>query len=920
MFQFSTITLLNSLTDKSGQSLFNKEDNTLLFKGEGLYQVDEDHLIEIFKNEGHKEYRDIVDITNLEEMISDPTKIYRIEFYIESNANADPLFSNSLSRKSKTVFVEFNSIDSFYVNLNRFQTMTYGSQLLNLVGELDGEIADGKSTVTSANKTNQNNYLMASNCYIRVMKAEIQEADNFGKFYSIGNLDIYHGSEGLGTQEDILKNYILPTGYNNRLSQILTTDQPLNGALYDQFIIRYFVNRGNLGIHAVGQQTITETLHCFWINQNESQEFEQTITQLINSKGGSNKGPKMLGLYYNEDIDQFDFCDYYLGDPIEIQNGKPKPLYFILNEEQKNKLTRVFGRISGDIYDTDNDSKSLEDMVIIIDQEFINSNDAHSSLENYIGYYLCNIPYLATELVSNEIEYLKYTYDGIEYNVTYLSTQITATFNVTSDSEKTPLYFYYAEEGKEEYWVRGVDIFDKVEIDGTEVPATSLDEAKGMYQLSVGEHTVEYTLKDPTSISSGAFNSCRNISSVTIPNSVTTIEDGAFRNCSGSITIPSSVTIIGNEAFYDCTGELIVNCNIPDRAFQNCDQITSVKLGDNITSIGASAFEGCRGLENSTMIIPESVTQIGADAFSFCYGLNTVFESPTPPIINDDIFYYTDGNIYVKSDSVNAYKTANIWSSYADRIKAIPTFCKLTLNDGSEIELEGNGELTRIMIEKYQSTLVNAEIGELCTNIGQSAFNSFNRLSSVTIPNSVTVIGIRAFESCSSLTSINISNGVTSICDNAFGNCSSITNITIPNSITSIGNHAFFNCTAMTTCTIGNDSLLTSIGLQAFNNCSSLTNINIPNGVTSISDSTFYNCSSLTNVIITNSVTGISNYAFEGCSSLISITVEAITPPILGDGAFGNTNDCPIYVPAASVDTYKTTWSTYADRIQAIQE
>ena len=115
---------------------------------------------------------------------------------------------------------------------------------------------------------------------------------------------------------------------------------------------------------------------------------------------------------------------------------------------------------------------------------------------------------------------------------------------------------------------------------------------------------------------------------------------------------------------------------------------------------------------------------------------------------------------------------------------------------------------------------------------------------------------------------------------------------------------------------------VTSIGISAFYNCSGLTSVTIPDGVTSIGNYAFQGCSGLTSITIPSSVTSIGIYAFNGCSSLISIIVNAVTPPALNTStnAFNNTNNCPIYVPAASVDTYKaaTYWSGYASRIQAI--
>ena len=155
-----------------------------------------------------------------------------------------------------------------------------------------------------------------------------------------------------------------------------------------------------------------------------------------------------------------------------------------------------------------------------------------------------------------------------------------------------------------------------------------------------------------------------------------------------------------------------------------------------------------------------------------------------------------------------------------------------------------------------------------------------------------TSIGYSAFNSCTSLTSVTIPNSVTSIGEFAFNSCTSLTSVTIPNSVTSIRSSAFSNCTDLTSVTIGNS--VTSIGRYAFAYCEKLPSVTIPNSVTRIGDWGFYNNRTLT-----------------------SITVKATIPLTLDENVFGDTNNCPIYVPSQSVDTYKTAtnWSEYADRI-----
>ena len=163
--------------------------------------------------------------------------------------------------------------------------------------------------------------------------------------------------------------------------------------------------------------------------------------------------------------------------------------------------------------------------------------------------------------------------------------------------------------------------------------------------------------------------------------------------------------------------------------------------------------------------------------------------------------------------------------------------------------------------------------------------NSSTNLSPVDIPGTN-----------SGITSAEVGNCVTSISNYAFDGYSNLTSVTIPNSVTSIGN-------------------------GVFRNCSGLTSVAIPDSVATIGNYAFYQCGGLASVIIGSGCTSMDAMAFSKCSQLVSITINATTPPTITNSTFLDTENCLIYVPAESVETYKTAqnWTTYASRIQAIQ-
>jgi hypothetical protein len=194
------------------------------------------------------------------------------------------------------------------------------------------------------------------------------------------------------------------------------------------------------------------------------------------------------------------------------------------------------------------------------------------------------------------------------------------------------------------------------------------------------------------------------------------------------------------------------------------------------------------------------------------------------------------------------------------------------------------------------------------TGISRSGFAGFSRLTSITIPSSVTSIGDRAFEGCSGLTGITIPSSVTSIEVSTFFGCSGLTSVTIPSSVTSIGPWAFNRCSGLTSITI--PSSVTSIGYNAFQGCSGLTSVIIPSGVTSIEDNAFYGCYGLTSVTIPSSVTSIEDGVFASCTGLTSVTIPSSVTSI-GPWAFFNCSGLTSVTIPSSVTSIGT--AAFAD-------
>ena len=393
------------------------------------------------------------------------------------------------------------------------------------------------------------------------------------------------------------------------------------------------------------------------------------------------------------------------------------------------------------------------------------------------------------------------------------------------------------------------------------------------YKGEMPENTA-IILNEGTKIINGyVFRDCMNLTSITIPNSVTEIGISTFENCTNLeyMTMPNSVTSIGSSAFYGCSS--LTSINIPggvtriwSDAFEGCSSLTSITIPDSVTSIGYDAFRCCSSLKNIN--IPNSVTSIGDSAFYGCSSLTSIN-------IPDGVTSIGNWTFEDCSSLTSITIPDSVTSIGFRAFEGCSSLTSITIPDS----------VTSIDNDAFRgcTSLTSITIPNSVTSIGDGAFRCCSSLTSINIPDGVTSIGSSAFEGCSSLTSINIPDGVTSIGSSAFEGCSSLTSINIPDGVTSIGNGTFDHCSSLTSINI--PDIVKSIGDGAFRCCSSLTSINIPDGVTSIGDDAFRFCSSLTSINIPDGVTSIGNDAFSYCNSLTSINIpDGVTS--IGDDAF----------------------------------
>lgn len=450
-----------------------------------------------------------------------------------------------------------------------------------------------------------------------------------------------------------------------------------------------------------------------------------------------------------------------------------------------------------------------------------------------------------------------------------------------------------------------------------------------------------------TNIGEYAFTDCSGLTSITIGKGVTSIGQGAFSDCTKlnivyisdiaawcnisfestplfyaehlylnnseitSLVIPDGVSTIGNYAFTNCriTSVTIANSvtKIGDYAFRNCSELASISFGNSINSFGKYAFQGCTKLSSVIWNVKNCPY---------------AFTSTRTPFYNDE-----------SQSSSNNYDLRNQITSFVfGEVVSLPAYLCCGMNNLTSIILPEGLERIGGFAFKGCSGITTIQTPNSILSIGESAFEKCSNLSSITIGTNCNYIGDFAFRGCNKLTSVTwnakrmrdftdfspfgvISGGITEpfdltkqitsfvfgdeveyipawlccgmnmtslklpksvtyIGEYAFARCSKLaSSITIPNRVKSIEKCTFYGCPKLVSVIIG-DSVV-SIKYSAFDNCLGLTSIEIPNSVTRIEDGAFYNCSSLKSLTIGNSVESIGEGVFSNCTSLTSVIWNA---------------------------------------------
>lgn len=382
-----------------------------------------------------------------------------------------------------------------------------------------------------------------------------------------------------------------------------------------------------------------------------------------------------------------------------------------------------------------------------------------------------------------------------------------------------------------------------------------------------------------TAIADYVFSSCRYMTRISLPDSLTSIGDYAFAYSSRltSVSMPVSVESIGRYAFYYCTGLTgqiqLIGTTIPSNAFTGCTGLSvfaytadgngdltlnryygsqsSVSVpnrvaGHDVTAIGREAFSYRTALQS--VALPTSITSIGQSAFYYCSSLSSIRVPYGVTSIGPSAFYNCaalqqaelPGSIR-SIGSMAFYNCTSLNGSYSfiDASVNASAFSGCTGVEAWCYELMSDDEvILAACVSNAGSLNVPSAVEDyLVVGMKAQAFYGCKSLTGVTLPATFTAIPDEAFSKCTTLQQISIPAGVTSIGDNAFSGCSALRSVNIPAAVKSIGNQAFYNCTSLTTLVLNDDAI--DVRSYAFAGCTQLANVTLPGDGSNVGNMAF---------------------------------------------------------------------------------
>jgi len=402
-----------------------------------------------------------------------------------------------------------------------------------------------------------------------------------------------------------------------------------------------------------------------------------------------------------------------------------------------------------------------------------------------------------------------------------------------------------------------------------------------------------------TSIGWNSFWVSQKMVSVTIPEGVTSIDDGAFSHCSSltNITIPSTVTSIHETVFDDSPAFTTITVSENNPVYKSVNGVLFSKNGEKliyypmgissstytipegVTTIGEYAFY--MNLNLKEILFPESLTKIEYRAFDSCEGLTEITIPESIITLSSHLFYNCEN---LKSVTLPGNLKQIGEGAFEKCVSLTSISIPDTVYNISLKAFAGCKNLTAINVSENNKSY-KSDNGVLFTKKVNNivCYPQGKKETSYTIPEGVTIISPSAFYGCSNLTDIVVPDGVTKIGNYAFENCTGLTSIALPDGLTEMGNYTFLKCKKIKEIEIPNG--ITEIGAEVFEECTGLEKVVIPDSVETIKKSAFSRCYALNSINIPESVTKLSGYAFYQCKALTGITIPGSITEI-GDDAF----------------------------------